>query len=193
MKSTDMQHLGLGNIPATVGLTKSNLMHSAKLGVGAAAGITLTNLLLSKVLVKGGQPMVPMAYSPLAVALGGIALGALTKKFARGLLKGFAEDLGDGMIAGTVGSAVFSYVERYTAPAAAVQAVVAENAELQGYGPQAGSAGVGRAFASGLAGLNGGARQLAGATIAMEDSGPMSGEGLGAVAFEDINAGAYVS
>jgi hypothetical protein len=191
MKSTDMQHLGLGNIPATVGLIKSNLMHSAKLGVGAAAGITLTNLLLSKVLVKNGQPIVPVKWSPLAVALGGIALGALTKKFGARFLRGTAEDLADGMIAGTVGSAVFSYVEKYTAPAAAVQAVVAENAELQGYGPQAGSAGVGRAFASGLAGLNGGARQLAGATIAMEDVAPMGA--LGAVAFEDVGAGAYVS
>lgn len=181
MKSNDLQHLGLGTLPATVGLTKSNLMHSAKLGVGAAAGITATNLLLSKVLVKDGQPLIPMKWSPLAVALGGVMLGALTRKFGGKLLKGAASDLADGMIAGTVGSAVFSYVERYTAPAAAVKQVVAENAELQGFGPQAGTAGVGRAFASGLAGTP----QLAGANVAVEDLGPMSG--IGAVEFEDTS------
>lgn len=176
----ELQHLGLGTIPATVGLTKSNLMHSAKLGVGAAAGITATNLLLSKVLVRNGQPLVPMQWSPLAVALGGIMLGALTRKFGGKLLKGAASDLADGMIAGTVGSAVFSYVERYTAPVAAAKQAIDENAELQGYGPQAGTAGVGRAFAPGLAG----ARQLAGANVAMEDIGPMSGV---AVEFEDVS------
>lgn len=181
MKSNDLQHLGLGTLPATVGLTKSNLMHSAKLGVGAAAGITVTNLLLSNVLVKNGQPLVPRKWSPLAVAFGGIMLGALTKKFGARILKGAASDLADGMIAGTVGSAVFSYVERYTAPVAAAQQTVAESAELQGYGPQAGAAGVGRAFASGLAGV----RQLAGANVAMEDIAPMGG--VGAVDFEDTS------
>lgn len=177
----ELQHLGLGNVPATVGLTKSNLMRSAKLGAGAALGLTATNLLLTKVLMKNGQPLVPLKWSPLAVALGGIMLGAVTKKFGAKFLRGTAEDLGDGMIAGTVGSAVFSYVNAFTTPAVAVQKVVNETAELQGYGPQAGSAGVGRAFASGLAGV----RQLAGANVAMEDIGPMSG--IGAVEFEDTS------
>ena len=180
-----LMHLGLGNLPATVGLTKSNLMHSAKLGVGAAAGITLTNLLLSKVLVKDGQPLVPIQWSPLAVALGGIALGALTKKFGSKFLRGTAEDLGDGMIAGTVGSAVFSYVEKYTAPAAAAAQTTNKLAEDAGMGPQAGTAGVGRAFAPGLQGT----KQLAGATVQMEDVGPMSGA---AVQFEEVGVGSFI-
>lgn len=198
-----MEHLGLGTLTAPLsklGLNKAGLMDALKLGIGATAGITGTDLLLSRVLVKDGVPMIPSKWAPAAIAVGGIVGGALAKRFRLG------DKIATGIVAGTVGVAISEIIKRFTAPAAAATNASAEAAEMSGYGAQAiAGFGSGRAFAGGLggfAGLSGGRggqvygvgtpdmsanRMFSGATVAIEDTnrGPMAGA---TVEYEDASS-----
>ena len=164
---------------------KSDLVNALKLGAGAAGGITLTDLTLSRLLVRNGAPMIPMAWNPLAIPV----LAWLMSRVAL-RVRFLGPTVANGMIAGGVGVAMSALLARYTAPAVAASAATAEMTEAQGGGMQ-GTAGFGfgRAFASGTRGLGAlrrtrgsslygvgtpdmrAARMLNGATVAIEDGG----------------------
>lgn len=186
METKDVSHFGLGSLLAPVKslVKKETLMSAAKLGAGAAGGILAANFLMSRVLVKDGVPLVPVKWSPLAMAALGIVGSGVARRFV-------GEKVAVGVVAGTVGAAVTEMVMRFTSPAAAAQANAAEASEMSGYGPQFGSLGNGRAFARGLSGFSGlgalpagnsqvygvgtpdmsAARMFGGATVAIEETG----------------------
>ena len=181
METNDLQHFGLGNLLAPVKeLTKKEvLVSAAKLGVGATAGIVGTNFLLSRVLVRGGVPLVPATWRPLATAVVGIVGGGLAKRFV-------GEKIAVGMTAGAVGVAISMLVDRFTAQAPAE--VVAAAQEQAGQDSMSGLSGLGHGFRS-LGALGAGASQVYGvgtpdmsasrmfngATVAIEETGGMSG------------------
>mgnify|MGYP001594861794 CR=1 FL=1 len=183
--SDNVQHFGLGTIQATLGLQKSNLMTAAKLGVGAAAGITLGDLLQSQVLVKNGVPIVPVRWAPLFHALFGIAGGTIVRKK-------IGNDYGIGMMAGGVGiamSALLGMVLSRTMSASGSAAAMTEDA---GGGAQAGVGfGLGRAFAGSMRSLSGLGRTTSDPTLLFGVGTPdMSGAGLfngATVAIEQSN------
>lgn len=202
--SDNVQHFSLGNITATLGLQKSNLMTAAKLGAGAAAGITLGDLLQSRILIRNGTPMVPIRWAPLFHALFGIVGGTIVRKQ-------IGNDYGIGMMAGGVGiaaSALLGQVLSRTMGASASTAQVTEDA---GGGAQSGIGfGLGRAFAPSMQALGGlgrtrttndptllfgvgtpdmsGAGLFNGATVAIENSNSLNGA---TVAIE--NSGGFAS
>lgn len=190
MKTSGLEHFGLGNVASMVGLSKASLMEYVKLGAGATVSVTLGNLLLSK-LTSQGKPLIPAEYSPYALALLGIIGGGIVKKK-------LDSDIGLGMVAGGVGVAVSELVTRFINPASTASVKAADSAEQVGYGPQFGSLGSGRAFAHGLAGLSLGAAparalpqstassMLNGAAVAIEEAGAESLAGA-SVAIEDAN------
>lgn len=205
-KTEGAEHFGLGNVASMVGLNKRSLMEFIKLGAGAAGAVTVTDLALSRLLVKDGRPIIPIAWSPAAIAVMSIIGGGIIKRKVD-------DDVGTGAIAGGVGLALAELIKRFTAPAmsaaAAATTTAAETAELQGYGAQTlAGFGAGRAFAPGLGGFSGlgrvhcgssapalfgvgtpdmsANRMFNGATVAMEDSdGPMAGA---TVQYEDSEA-----
>ena len=183
-------HFGLGNITATLGLQKSNLMTAAKLGLGAAGGITGSDLIQSRLLVKDGKPMIPTKWAPLFHVLFGIAAGTIIRKKV-------GNEIGLGVMAGGVGigiSALLGMVLSRTMAASVSAGAAAESAGAEG---QAVSGfGLGRAFAPGaraLAGLGrvshqdptmlfgvgtpdmSAAGMFSGATTAIEESSGFSG------------------
>lgn len=196
-------HFSLSGIAATVGLQKSNLMRAAKLGVGAALGITVADLLQSKVLVKNGAPMVPTTWAPAFNALFGIMGGALVAKKV-------SNEVGLGMAAGGVGIGISALVGQMMSKTMATSAAAAASAETAGSAPQAVSGfGLGRAFADGMGSLAGlgrvahdpamlfgvgtpdmsAAGMFAGATTAIEDgSGRLHGK---TIAFEESGPGLH--
>ena len=203
-KTDDSKHFGLGNIASMVGLTKGSLMEYVKLGAGAAAGITLTDLALSRVLVRDGAPIVPVQWSPAAIAVLSVIGGNIVAKKVDA-------KVGTGMIAGGVGLAIAEVVKRFTAPAATATNAAAASAEVSGYGAQTlAGFGAGRAFAPGLGGFAGlGAvsrggngqmlfgvgtpdmsanRMFNGATVAIEDSNQMNGA---TVQYEDAGVSGF--
>lgn len=186
----------LGKLTQTLGLTKPSLMSAAKFGAGGAAAIVGSELLQSRVLVQNGVPMVPTNWAPAVSAAVGIVGGALALKFLK------SKELASGIVAGGVGIAIANVVHRFTSPAADLTAKSADAAEASGAPAQQTSGfGFGRAFARGLGGMAGlgrvvpdamlfgvgtpdtsAARMLAGATVAIEEQGPMAGA---TVQFED--------
>ena len=162
----------LGKLGNFVDTLKDNAMDYAKLGVGATLGIIATDLLMSKVLVKGGVPLVPDKWSGLAVAVLGVVGGEYVKRFDK--------DLGTGMIAGTVGVAASSLAAKLIGPA--VGAPAAESAATSGFGNGRVFAGFG--YSGGRAALPSGqsvygigtpdmsaAQMFNGATVAFEENG----------------------
>lgn len=194
MKTDEATHLGFGALTSplkTVGLTKAGIMEALKLGAGATVGIVGSDLVLSRLLVKDGAPIIPVKWAPAAIALSGIMGGALARKFV-------GAQIATGIVAGTVGLAISEVIKRFTAPAAAATNAAAASAEVSGYGAQTlAGFGAGRAFAPGLGGFAGLGRYSAGvgehslygvgtpdmsanrmfngATVAIEDSNQMNG------------------
>lgn len=199
MRNANLNH-SLGLVSMVRGLVpgKHDLKNALKLGLGAAGGITLTDLLLSRALVRNGIPMIPVRWNPLAIPVGAWLISRIALKLKLG------GTVADGIVAGGVGVGVSALLARFTSPAVAVSAeaskVVEENgggvSGIQGFG-------FGRAFAPGVAGLGrlgatrrGGtalygvgtpdmraARMLSGATVAIEDAGLRGAT----VAYEDTS------
>lgn len=163
---------------------KSDVKDALKLGLGAAGAITVTDLLLSRALVRNGAPMIPMAWNPLAIPVGAWLLSRLAIKFKLGNM------VADGMIAGGVGVGMSALLARFTSPAMAASAASAAVVEDEGGGMQGVQGfGFGRAFAPGMGGLGAmrsrrgaslygvgtpdmsAARMLSGATVSIEDGG----------------------
>lgn len=181
-------HLGLGAITRMVGLSKSNLVKAAKMGVGATAAITLSDLLQSRVLVKDGRPLIPMGWAPAVTAVFGFVGGNIVSAQVD-------DSVGEGMVAGGVGVAVSALIARFMSPAVSVSEKAGAMTEDAGGAPQATAGfGFGRAFAPSLgamAGLSGGGRgpqvygvgtpdmsamgMFAGANVAIEEKGLLSG------------------
>lgn len=174
---------------------KSDLMNALKLGGGAAGAITLTDVLLSRLLVRNGAPMVPVKWSPVAIPVLAWLLSRVALK-----VRFLGPTVANGMIAGGVGVGMSALLARFAAPSVAASAAAAEMTEDAGGGVQ-GTAGfgLGRAFAGGTRSLGAlrtrrssalygvgtpdmrAARMLNGATVAIED-GRMAGA---TVAIED--------
>lgn len=192
--NADTHSLGLVRMLKTVVPSKGDLMEALKLGAGAAGAITITDLLLSRVLVRRGLPLIPLMWNPLAIPVGAWLLSRVARGFNLG------GTVADGMVAGGVGVGMSALLARFTAPAVTASVESEQMSEDQG-NSMAGTAGFGfgRAFAPGVAGLgavrrrNGSslygvgtpdmraARMLSGATVAIED-GSLRGA---TVAFED--------
>jgi hypothetical protein len=155
METNDLQHFGLGNLLAPVkALTKKEtLVSAAKLGAGAAVGITVANLLLTKVLVRNGVPVVPATWTPLATAVGGVVLGGLAKQFV-------GDKVATGVVAGTVGLALSQMIARFTSAAPAE--VVAAAQQDSSMDSMSGLSGLGRRGFSSLGALGAGASQVYG-------------------------------
>ena len=177
----------LGNLIDKAGLTKSNLMEAAKLGLGAGAFPFVYGLLQSKLLLKASPTMfaqgTPGEYA--ARALSGVVLGALTTRIAK------QGAMGDGMVASAVGSVVRDLVApMFNSSAAASQAAVTAaemstgESQMSGVNPMGrGLAGIGgfAGFASDPSMLfgvgtpdTGASRMFNGATVSIQE-GPMSG------------------
>lgn len=179
--------LGLMSMVKSVVPSKSDFKDAFKLGLGAAGAITLTDLLLSRALVRNGAPMIPVAWNPLAIPVGAWILSRIAIKLKLGNM------VADGMIAGGVGVGMSALLARFTSPAMAASTASAAVTEDQGGGVQGVQGfGFGRAFAPGVAGFAGlgamrsrrgaslygvgtpdmsAARMLSGATVAIEDGG----------------------
>lgn len=202
--SDNVQHFGFGNITATLGLQKSNLMTAAKLGVGAAAGITLGDLLQSRVLVRNGTPMIPVRWAPLFHALFGIAGGTIVRKK-------IGNDYGIGMMAGGVGIAVSALLGQILSRTMGASGSAAQATEEAGGGGQSVAGfGLGRAYAPSMRALAGlgrttsdptmlfgvgtpdmsGAGLFNGATVAIENSNGLQGA---TVAIENTGRGGFAS
>lgn len=136
-------------VEGAVGALKDNLGDYLMLGAGSAGVITLGDLLMSRVLVSRGRPLVPPQLMPVAYA----ALGVLGGELVR---RNVSKDLGVGMIAGGVGLAVSAGVALLLAPTVRATTATAEAAERAGQSSQATAGfGFGRAFAGGLSGFAG--------------------------------------
>jgi hypothetical protein len=176
----------LGNIIDKAGLTRSNLMEAAKLGVGAGL-FPFAYGLIQKGLLRASPTMFAQGtYSEYATrALSGVILGSVTTR----VLKQGA--MGDGMVASAVGSVFRDIAAPLFNPAAkAQQAAVTATEAATGEAQMSGVNPLGR----GLAGLNGlsgfaadpsllfgvgtpdmsASRMFSGATVAIEQGG-MSG------------------
>ena len=186
MSNADIKH-SLGLVSMVKGLvpSKANVKDAFKLGLGAAGAITVTDLLLSRALVRNGVPMIPVAWNPLAIPVGAWLLSRLALKLKLG------GTIADGMLAGGVGVGMSALLAKFTSPAMAASAASAQMTEDSGGGMQGVQGfGFGRAFASGVAGLGRlgavrrgaslygvgtpdmrAARMLSGATVAIEDAG----------------------
>jgi hypothetical protein len=142
-------HSGLGDLVSAVVPTKSSLKDALKLGAGAAAAVTLSDLAQNKLLVSNGRPLVPMAWAPVFTAAFGIVAGGIVAKKWSG-------ELGKGMVAGGVGVGMAALIAKYTSPMTAATVAAGSTAENAGAPPQAVSGfGFGRAYASGARGLSG--------------------------------------
>ncbi len=161
---SNVEHFSLGNITATVGLTKSNLMTAAKLGAGATIAITLGDLIQSRLLVQNGAPIIPTKWAPLVHAAFGIMGGALVGKK-------FSAAVGTGMAAGGVGLALSSVIGQVMSGSMAASSAAATVAENAGSAPQAVAGfGLGRAFAPSM-------RSLAGLSRTVKDPSLLFGVG----------------
>lgn len=196
--STNPKHLGLGTITNALGINRTRPKDILALGAGSVAAITLGDLIQSRLLVRNGMPVVPMAMAPAFSAAFGIVLGGLAKK------KGY-HNVGDGMIAGGVGVGISALIAKVTNPAVAASTAAASATEAAGAESQQVSGfGFGRAFARGLGGLAGlgaqrdpsllfgvgtpdmsGANMFNGATVAVEEPSMLHGA---TVAIENPNA-----
>lgn len=189
MKATDIQTAQhSGGVVGTLGDALSTLRRSwldyVKLGAGATAAIAGSDLLLSRVLVKDGRPLVSPKWSPLAVA----AMGVLGGEFVR---RKVDEDVGAGMIAGGVGVALAAVAKMALSAVTRSKTAQATADEAAGQGAQQMEGfGFGRAFAPGFGG--GAARLPAqslygvgadvsaagvfnGSTVAIEENGAVAG------------------
>lgn len=192
----------IGQLKNLIPLKKGDLMEALKLGAGSVAAITLTDLLMSRVLVKDGAPVIPQRWAPLVIAGMSLVGGQMvSKKFDR--------DIGLGMIAGGVGVAVSALVGKMISPAVEATTAAAASTEAAGApAQQTGGFGFGRAYAPGLGGFAGLGRLAArnpgsavygigtpdmsanrmfnGATVSIEEAnGAMAGA---TVEYEDSNA-----
>jgi len=185
-------HFSSSGLLSKLGLTKSNIVDVAKLGGGAALGITSADLLQSRVLVKNGVPMIPPNYGPWFNIAYGIVTGGLAAKF-------LGSRIGLGWAAGAAGVGISALIASFISPPVAASAAAATAAESTGDQANAVQGfGFGRAFAPSLAGLAGlgrvrrsggtspllfgvgtpdmsAARMFSGATVAIEPTGPMAG------------------
>lgn len=182
-------HFGLGSVASMVGLSKGSLKTLAALGGGATAGVTASDLVQNKLLIRNGQPLIPVKYAPVFTVLFGLAAGALVKK------KLHWNNVATGITAGCAGVGVSALLASVMSPSMSASAEAASAAEQAGMGPQAVSGfGFGRVFARGLRGLGGlgrvpgnrmlfgngtpnmaGAKMFNGATVAIEQPGLLSG------------------
>lgn len=136
----------LGNLITQAGLTKSNLMDAAKLGLGAGL-FPFAYGLIQKGLLKASPAMFAQGtYTEYAArALSGVVLGSLTSKLAKQPI------MGDGMVASAVGSVVRDIAAPLLNPAArASQAAVTAAEASSGEAQMSGVNPLGR----GLAGTN---------------------------------------
>lgn len=173
----------LGNIIDKAGLTRSNLMEAAKLGVGAGL-FPFAYGLIQKGLLKASPTMFAQGtWSEYATrALSGVVLGSVTTR----VLKQGA--MGDGMVASAVGSVFRDLAAPLFNPAAAAtQAAVTAAEASTGEAQISGVNPLGRGLA-GLSGLSAdpsllfgvgtpdmsASRMFSGATVAIEQGG-MSG------------------
>lgn len=173
------------------------------LGLGSVSAITLSDLMLSRVLVRQGRPMVSPVYSPYVIGAFGLVGAYLTETTFRPLLKNFKlkdesiSKIADGMLAGAGGVAVSAGIGMFTSTlmsATARAAAVTENAA-----PPQGTAGFGfgRAYArsvNSLAGLGNVLRATAalpgtisGATVQFEDVNGRSALAGATVQYESVN------
>lgn len=187
--NTNPSHFGLGSVTSMLGLSKSGVKEWLALGGGSMLGITAGDLVQNKLLVRNGQPLVPLKWAPAFTAAFGIVAGSLVKK------KFHWNNVGNGMIAGGVGVGAAAVLATILSPTMAASQGAASAAEGAGMGPQAVAGfGFGRVYARGLRGLSGlgrvpgqralfgqgtpnmaGAKMFNGATVAIEQPGPMSG------------------
>lgn len=192
----------LGNLVAQAGLTKSNLMEAAKLGVGAGLFPFAYGLIQSQLLLRVSPAMFAQNTLGERVArvLSGVVLGTVTAKMAK------QPSMGDGMMASAVGSVIRDVAAPLFNPAAKVaQDSVTAAEQMQGIGQMSGINPLGRGLA-GLGAMPSGdpsllfgvgtpdtsaGRMFNGATVAIEQSGGLQGA---TVAIEPSSnfAGAFV-
>lgn len=151
--SNDMKHLGLGNLTAQVGLTKSNLMDVAKLGVGVALFPFLYSFVRGNLLLRlSPQFAQNTMVERVTRALSGVVLGSLGSRLVSKFVGGKWASVGDGMAASAVGSAIMDTIAPMLNPsAAAVQTTTAAAEAATGQEQMSGISPMGR----GLAGLSG--------------------------------------
>jgi hypothetical protein len=151
----------LGNLPAKLGLTKSNLMEGAKLGAGAALFPVVYNLIRENLLLKAS----PASFAQGTVVervtrmVAGLAIGATTRRMLDG-------SFGDGMVASAIGSVASEVMMGFMSPAAS--APIGRLAGPVGAMDQNLLFGVGTPNMAGASMFNG-------ATVAVEETGGFSG------------------
>lgn len=172
--------LSLGSLTSMLGLSKSNLMEAAKLGLGAAAFPFVYGMLQSLLLrwstafAQKGAPEYGLRI------LAGLALGSASRKY-------LGASVGDGMMASAVGTVVTDVLApMVNRSAAAANAAVNQAEATTGVSQMSGVNPLGR----GLAGLGyqdqsllfgvgtpdlSGASMFNGATVAIEQSSPLAG------------------
>jgi hypothetical protein len=172
----------LGNLPAKLGLTKSNLMEGAKLGAGAALFPVVYNLIRENLLLKAS----PASFAQGTVVervtrmVAGLAIGATTRRMLDG-------SFGDGMVASAIGSVASEVMMGFMSPAAsAAQAQAQASEQVSGLGAYSASNPIGRLagpvgamdqnllFGVGTPNMAG-ASMFNGATVAVEETGGFSG------------------
>lgn len=172
--------MSLGNLTSMLGLSKSNLMEAAKLGLGAAAFPFVYGLLQSLLLrwsaafaQKG-----PAEYALRIVA--GLALGTTSKRY-------LGASVGAGMMASAVGTVVTDLLAPMVNRSAAAANAAVNQAEATTGVPQVsgvnplgrGLAGLGYQDQSLLFGVGtpdlSGAAMFNGATVAIEQASPFAG------------------
>jgi hypothetical protein len=172
--------LSLGSLTSLLGLSKSNLMEAAKLGLGAAA-FPFAYGFIQSMLLKWSPTFAqkgPAEYALRIVA--GLALGTTGRKY-------LGASVGDGMMASAVGSVATDLLapmlNRTAAAAnAAVNAAEAttQQPQMSGVNPLGrGLAGLGAVdqsylFGAGTPDLSG-AGMFGGATVAVESPGGFNG------------------
>ncbi|MDE2022257.1 MAG: hypothetical protein KGI71_05105 [Patescibacteria group bacterium] len=156
-----------GNLPNTLGLTKSNLMEAAKLGAGAAAFPFAYGVVQGQLLLKA-SPTTFAQNTPAEMgvrAISGVILGALVNKMGGAKLR----SVGDGVMASAVGSVFKDIVSSWMNPAAqAAQAATQAAEQATGQSQMSGVNPLGRGLA-GLGALPAGQFPLGGATVAVEE------------------------
>ncbi|TAL42419.1 MAG: hypothetical protein EPN91_08550 [Salinibacterium sp.] len=175
--STNLQHFGLGNVAAMVGLQPSNLKRYAALAAGGVGGVMGSDFVQSQLLPRVGV-RVPVKWAPLFTALFGVMGGTFATR------KLHMPNIGTGMLVGGLAVGASAAISMLLAPA-----VVATTDSGQ---PVAGL-GFGRVFSRGVRGLGlgrvpgnpmlfgagtpnmAGARMFNGATVAIEQPGLLQG------------------
>lgn len=168
----------LGNLPAKLGLTKSNLMDGVKLGAGAALFPVAYNLARENLLLKWSPTNFAQGtmVERITRVVAGLALGSLTRAKVDG-------SFGDGMVASAIGSVASEVIMKFMSPQAAAQAAATTAAEAAtGQGVMSGINPMGRPLAGLAAGGSdllfgvgtpnmAGASMFNGATVAVEEGG----------------------